>query len=99
MKIIYEQVPVTTLDAELIKRWLVRDEANLFRRCITSQMHQHYVDAINIQAQAKTKEDQEKFNKQSQIHLDQARDLQNFIRVFEQLANPNTGYYTIKINT
>jgi hypothetical protein len=95
----YEQVPVALLDAERLKAWLSRDEAELFRRCVASQMHKHYADAINVQSQAKTREDQDKFNKQSQLHLDQARDLQTFVRVFEQFSNPKYGFFTLKITT
>lgn len=95
----YEQVPIPLLDAERLKVWFTRDEAELFRRCVSSQMHKHYADAINIQSQAKTKEDQDKFNKQSQLHLDQARDIQTFIRVFESFSNPQYGFFTLKITT
>lgn len=95
----YEHVPVSMLDDSLIKQWLVRPEAHLFRDCVIARMNQHYLDAINTQSKSRSIDDREKFSKQSQADLDRARELHDFIRIFEEFANPESNLYTIKINT
>lgn len=64
-----------------------------------AQMNQHYFDAINLQEKGTTEEDEVKFNKQAQIHLDQASEIHNFIKLFEKFAGPKYQFHKLKINT
>ena len=96
---IYSEEPVTLLDAELLKKWMSHRDAQLFKDCVIAQMNQHYIDSINVKTKAKSKEDEVKFDSQAQHYIDKAKEIRNFLNLFEYFASPDYGFHKIKIKT
>lgn len=92
----YEHVPLNAVEQARVSSWLGCADAELFRQCVHAQMAQHYLDAINEQAKAKTKADAEKFNKLAEPYLERAAEVNTFLRVFEILSDKNYSFHRIK---
>lgn len=98
--IVYEKHPMSATEASLLKSWMSQPGASIFREAVTAQMNQHYLDALNYQTKlADSPEDKAKFSGQAASKVDEAKDIVNFIKVFERFADPEHGFFRLKINT
>lgn len=98
--ITYALEPISPVEASRLKAWLTTGEAQLFRDCVSAQMHRHFFDSINIKCKpCDTAPDRSKLESQAKIEESMGEDVQFFLEMFERLAQPAHGFYKLKVNT
>lgn len=98
--ITYSIEPISPAEASKLKAWLGSAEAQLFKDCVSAEMHSKFFNAINIKCKpAKSIEDSTKNAARSAGDERAGLELQSFLSMFERLGEPDHGFHRIKINT
>jgi hypothetical protein len=98
----YQEEPLPLLDVANIKNWLGTKDADLFKACVTAQMHQHYFDAINARSNLSQVPTDEDVKRSETLALTLTRHgdaIHQFLKTLQRFAKDDYKFRKLKVTT